>query len=174
MRIPAPLTGAQKRELILSYQKKYGFDTLVETGTLEGEMINACKGSFARIYSIELLDDSYNNAVERFKDDDNVFMLHGNSSEKTRKALEHIEKPSLFWLDAHDGIQSPVLKELEQIFEAPYFDHVILIDDMRNFEIGRPFYPTRQEIIVFVHKHRPDWQITITDDIMEVRKKSVE
>ena len=167
MRIPPDLSGKEKQELILRYQKKYGFKTLVETGTFEGNMINATKGVFREVYSIEMVDEFYKNAVERFKDDANVHLLNGNSGDLISRVLSKISDSVLFWLDAHDGLQSPVMKELQVIFSFCYDDHLILIDDMRNFD-HRSGYPNIKSIEDFVKGKWPCCRIEICDDIMRI------
>jgi hypothetical protein len=43
-----------KQQTLRSYSKKFGLNILVETGTLHGDMVEAMKKDFERIYSIEL------------------------------------------------------------------------------------------------------------------------
>lgn len=166
MRIPPELNGEQKQQVILSYGKEYGFKTLIETGTYDGDMIEATKGVFGKVYSIELMDDFYNRAINRFKDDSNVEILHGNSGELIKKIMVDVKESTLFWLDAHDGQSSPVISEIDAILSCEDFDHILLIDDMRNFEIGRKFYPKQQAIRDAILKYRPNWKIDIVKDIM--------
>ena len=43
-----------KQRVLREYAKKYGLRILVETGTSTGDMVEAMKTDFDRIYSIEL------------------------------------------------------------------------------------------------------------------------
>jgi len=167
MRIPPDLSGEEKQALIIRYQKEYEFATLIETGTYKGNMIHATKNIFSDIYSIEMVDEFYNDALIRFKDDTNVHLLHGNSGDRISEILAGISNPVLFWLDAHDGKQSPVLKELQIIFSFWNKDHLILIDDMRNFN-HRPGYPNITIVKDFIKRTCPSCTIDISDDIMKI------
>lgn len=51
---PLPPPHTVKQEAIRYYQKKSGYNVLVETGTYKGDMILAQKEHFRKIYSIEL------------------------------------------------------------------------------------------------------------------------
>jgi len=168
MRIPPDLKEDEKKQVIMNYGIKYKFDTFVETGTYKGEMVEKAKKVFDNIYSVELLDNLFNESVIRFKDDKNIHLYKGNSPNALELIMPQINKATLFWLDAHDGQTSPVLKELKVIFKYPAYNHLILIDDMRNFKINRRSYPKIPEIIAFIKEHRPSWNIDIDKDIMRI------
>lgn len=136
------ISGEAKAAMILQYRRP-GMTTLVETGTNRGNMIDAVLGHYERIYSIELDQDLFHKAVQRFSNvQDKVQLLQGDSGTEIHKVLPHVQEPSVFWLDAH-GLSipvegpnaAPVEKELEAIFGHTVQGHVILIDDGRHFTL---------------------------------------
>ena len=60
---------------------KYGYKIFIETGTYLGDMVAAQINNFEKIYSIELGNELYDNAVKKFEHNKNVILLHGDSSE---------------------------------------------------------------------------------------------
>ncbi len=52
-----------------------------------------------------------------------------------------IQKPALFWLDAHEcqirlnSQNTPIMQELGSIFQHKIKNHIILIDDARLFDL---------------------------------------
>lgn len=131
------ISGERKVEILLSYRSPE-ITTLVETGTQFGTMIEACKNHFKEIYSVELDDNLYTTAVQRFQGEKNIHLYHGDSAQEMPNILSHISSPALFWLDAHGGGQinfgnSPIEAELNAIFNHTTKGHIILIDDARHF-----------------------------------------
>ena len=55
-----------KQGVIRSFAEKYGLRILVETGTYYGDMVEAMKHCFDRIYSIELSGELFERATKRF------------------------------------------------------------------------------------------------------------
>ncbi len=143
----------EKRETIRSYAKKYHLRTLIETGTYLGDTVEDLKGDFERIVSIELGKDLYERAVFRFRNDRNVKLIHGDSGIELVKLMKSISQPALFWLDSHYSgditaqgkMNTPIKQELAAIFAHPNKNHVVLIDDIRDFS-GRNGYPTVPEL----------------------------
>jgi len=163
-----------KQNNIHEYRQKFNIQLLVETGTFKGDMVEAQKAHFKKIYSIELGDELYINAVQRFQNDKNVSILQGDSALVLNDILKEIAEPTLFWLDGHysAGItakadkNTPILAELEQILN--HLDsHVILIDDARLFT-GTDDYPTIPDLCSFILSITPDKRIQIADDIIRI------
>jgi len=165
MRLAPELSHLQKEQEIKKYAKIYDLNFLVETGIFEGKMISGTHNFFEHIYSIELEKKYYDSAVEKFKGLPNVSIYNGNSVDvlKTLDILKN--ERCLIWLDAHDGKQSPALEELEVIFDMSKQEHVILIDDMRNFNI-REGYPDISKLINLIVRKRAEWSVLINDDIL--------
>lgn len=172
---PQPAEHAVKQAAILKLAQKYETKIFVETGTFRGDMVEAVKRQFDKVYSIELSHEFYSAAKERFAADANVEILHGDSGEKLREIMPLITAPCLFWLDGHFSggntakglVDTPILAELDHILTAPEQGHVILIDDARLF--GRdPSYPTVKAVMEVVSQRRPGLQFEIADDAIRV------
>ncbi|MBI3442657.1 MAG: hypothetical protein HY007_02735 [Candidatus Sungbacteria bacterium] len=145
---------------VLSWQKRFPYGIFIETGTHKGDMVDAVKRHFRKAYSIELGDELWRKARERFKDENHIEIVHGDSSEMLSRILAHIREPVIFWLDAHDSrgdtvrgkTITPIEEELEQIFNHPVKNHVILIDDARDFT-GHGGYPSAARIQELARTH---------------------
>lgn len=120
--------------------KKYLNPCLVETGSYTGDGIqDALDAGFERVVSIELSEKFYKRCVERFKNNPNVVIIHGDSADVLYDAIKSISTPITFWLDGHwsDGEtaygkkNSPLMEEFAQIAKHHIKNHTILIDDMR-------------------------------------------
>lgn len=57
----------------------------METGTYHGDMVDAMRRSFDRIYSIELSNELHQRAAERFAGDSIVELIAGDSSIELEK-----------------------------------------------------------------------------------------
>lgn len=146
--------------------KVHNIRTLIETGTYEGQMIDACLDHFDRIISIEVNYDMYSKAKDKFAKHSHVTIVHGDSGEILPQILESINEPCLFWLDGHyvslapqfsrGTLDTPIWKELKTILNHSVQEHVVLIDDARCF-IGpnavSSDYPTIHELREFVQKY---------------------
>lgn len=144
----------RKKSILLQYAKEFDIKTMIETGTYAGQMIEACLLYFNKIYSIELCNILYFDALEKFKHCDNVTLLQGDSGIVLATVVEQLEEPALFWLDAHYSGETtakgekntPIREELDCIFNSPIKNHIILIDDARCFGVDRD-YPSLKEVV---------------------------
>lgn len=127
--------------------KKYVTDTFVETGSLIGDGIEAAlKAGFERVYSIELSDKYYNYCINRFKGNQRVTLIKGDSGIILFEAAKDIKNKIAFWLDGHHSCGdtalgsswSPLMLELEQIGRLPLKNHTLIIDDMRCWDKNNP------------------------------------
>ena len=166
-----------KRRLIINRAKEYKPEFFVETGTLFGDMTYAHRNRFQRLYSIELDDRLYERARRRFKNYPHIRILHGNSGEKISEVLREINRPCLFWLDAHysGGItahgeeMTPIFDEIRHILNHPNKKHVIVIDDARLFN-GTDGYPTFRALRNFVESIDPECLAWIENDTITVTR----
>lgn len=130
--------GNLKVEYIEKYSPKTVF---VETGTHLGDTIDEMKGIFNELHSIEINQQLYENAVERFKNDSNVKIWFGDSPDILPDILKNVNDKITFWLDGHASGPltggkyggSPLVSELLCIKNHSRNDHVIFIDDVRLF-----------------------------------------
>jgi len=174
---PIPPPHLVKQMLVKTYATKYRLNVMVETGTYLGEMVNAVKYSFNKIYSIELSSDLHKRAKKKFCRYKHIEILNGDSSVILAEILKQIHDPCLFWLDAHysggitekGDIETPILEELKQIFLHPVKDHVILIDDARCFT-GQNDYPSIEELNKFIFDQNPYYLFNVVDDVIRACK----
>ncbi len=172
---PVPPPHIVKQLAIRNYARRFGLKILVETGTLHGRMIEAMKDDFDRIYSIELSEELYKKAKDRFRKENSVELIHGDSGVELKHVIERLDQPALFWLDGHYSSgetargekDTPVFEELNHIFDDQVRDHVIIIDDARCFGTD-PAYPTLEELTNFVKSRRPGAGISIQDDSIRI------
>jgi len=161
-----------KQEYVKSYAARFGIASFVETGTYLGDMVNAVRKNFSEVYSIELSDDLYERVRHYFNDEKQVNFLHGDSGRLIAELTAKIDRPCLFWLDAHysggmtaqGDVDTPIMAELKHILQRKFAD-VILIDDARCF-IGQDQYPTIEYVRDYVTKARPEYKVSVQDDII--------
>ncbi len=164
-----------KQQVVKKTAETYSLQTLVETGTLLGDMIFANHRVFDRIFSIELDRDLYNKACERFRNQSHIQVVPGDSAQMLGFVLPKVAGSScLFWLDAHwmeGGVRAesvtPILEELHQILGHGSTNSVILIDDARLFRPGTG-YPTLEKIQQVVTASWPGAEITVESDIVRI------
>lgn len=162
-----------KQEWIKKLARNYGVKTFIETGTYLGEMVEAVSGDFEKIYSIELAEQLYLDAVKKFADRKHIEIIKGDSGEVLKELLAKTNQPILFWLDGHysmgntakGSIDTPILAELENIFAHEIKNHVIAIDDARCFN-GTYFYPSQREIVELVRNKAPHYRVLFKNDLI--------
>lgn len=175
---PSPPPHVIKQQVILEYAQLNDIDTLVETGTFKGQMIEAQKNHFKKIFSIELDEAWHAKATEKFKKDDNVELILGDSAKVLKNVFENRSNNIVFWLDGHYSgpgtalgeKQCPVLEELDRIFDNSQ-DHVILIDDARLFN-GSNDYPTIEELKQFIASKSKN-EIEVKNDIIRITNSKI-
>lgn len=120
-----------------------GAEAFLETGTYFGDTLAVASSIFSSVTSIELSQELYLRARQRFSERPNVELLHGNSAVLLARILSRPERPvdAVVWLDAHysgEGTakgegNTPVLAELASILEHGCGTEIIVIDDVRMF-----------------------------------------
>lgn len=173
--IPIPATAEVKLGVFKHYIDEYKYNIFLETGTFRGNTIEALKNDFKELYTIELSQQLYEDAVERFKEDEKVKLFQGNSADVLSQIMEQINEPAIFWLDGHYSggdtaradLNTPIFKELECVFKAKYFPHVLLIDDARDFGVLKD-YPSIKALKKFILKNFPNASFTVDHDIIRV------
>jgi hypothetical protein len=171
---PLPPPHIVKQMAIEEYRKKFHTEILVETGTYLGEMVEAQRDHFKKIYSIELSEKLFNKAQKRFKAHLHINILHGDSGIVLNKLMNEIDKPALFWLDGHysHGMtakgekECPVPENLTLSSKVP-LPHIILIDDARLFN-GTHDYPTIEQIEEIIRSNKQQYLVEIKDDIIRL------
>jgi hypothetical protein len=93
--------GKFKIRILKKYASASDYDIAVETGTLFGVSASRLSRYFPRVYTIEINRELYEKASAKFKDHERVRVLFGDSKLVLRDLLKKIDKPCLFYLDAH-------------------------------------------------------------------------
>lgn len=163
-----------KQLALRDFAKRYGLRVLVETGTFNGDMVEAMKPYFDRIYSIELSEELYQEATRRFAGDTRIEIIQGDSGIELGNLIPRLTQPALFWLDGHHcegtargGKDTPIHEELTHIFSSAQRGHVIVIDDARDFG-GDPAYPTIEELSNFIRAKVSNVGITVENDSIRI------
>jgi hypothetical protein len=168
-----PVPSLVKQGVIIDYQKKYNCSTFIETGTYLGDTVEAMKTKFKKVISIELGMDLYINAKERFLNVKNVEIFQGDSGKVLPQIVLGLKDPAIFWLDGHysAGITAkgdkicPILEELDAIFDNSNLNHVLLIDDARDF-VGEGDYPTIERLTDYIKSKNERYNVQVKHDII--------
>lgn len=168
---PVPDNHVYKRKRIRSIGALYECETFIETGTFYGQMIDAMKGNFHQVLSVELFEPLFHMNQSSFSSHEHVRLYLGDSSSRLQDMLKDACGRILFWLDGHysgEGTAcgeevSPILGELDTIKDHSRRDHCILIDDARLFA-GKYGYPTLEETKAKLYEINPSYKITVDND----------
>ena len=170
---PVPPPHIVKQQAILDVSKRYHCDTLVETGTYFGDMVESMKSKFAKIHTIELDDKLFAAAEKRFRNDENVTLYHGDSGvviDAVLSQLNATQGRALFWLDGHysgEGTadsECPIVNEVRKILEAREND-IILIDDAHCFG-SMTDYPSIEELRTLILNLSANLKFEINDNMI--------
>jgi len=171
-----PMPNFGKHQVVIDYIKKHSADVFIETGTYKGKMVYAVMPYVKEIYSIELDQGYRERAQNKFAGYPNIHILNGQSGQVLPTILNNINKPCLFWLDAHYSggstakaeIETPIMQEMQCILNHPKAEeHIILIDDARCFT-GENDYPTIGSLKQFIRNIHSDWFFEVKDDIIRI------
>lgn len=162
-------------------QTRFGLRYFVETGTFWGSTTQRMAKQFERLWTIELFGAQYYRARERLKSLEHVQCIFGNSPEELLEIIPQLDKPTMFWLDAHysgggtakGDKECPLMEELEAIGRIG--QHVILIDDARMFfETPDPNthdasdWPRFADIKRLVDKWEPAPHVQVVGDVIVI------
>jgi hypothetical protein len=166
------LEEQEKREFLLGLLQRHGISAFIETGTHLGQTAEAMAPHVTRCVTVELDSALYEEAKRRLAHFANIEILHGDSAEVLPAILQTIHTPALFWLDAHysggrtakGNLASPIESELDMIFNHPIKNHVIAIDDARDF-LGVGGYPSISQLRQMV-LNKSNYSMRLRNDIM--------
>jgi hypothetical protein len=171
---PVPPPSAVKRATLRGYGRRYGLGTLVETGTFKGDTVRCLRRDFDRIYSIEVDETLHRQASRRCRWQRNAVLLRGDSADLLPAVLDQLDRPALFWLDAHCSgagtgtgpLETPILGELHAILSRSGQRHVVLVDDHREFARGQLDYPSEQAVRDLARS--AGYHVEVRDDILRL------
>jgi hypothetical protein len=176
---PIPPPHIVKQRIVKDYARRFSLETMIETGTYLGDMVDATRDVFTKSFSIELDEKLYQQAKQRFYRDKGISIIHGDSGEVLPDILAGIDEPCLFWLDGHYSgditargqVDTPIVEELNHILNHAVAGHVILIDDARCF-VGENSYPTIDELKARILQRFPNWIFEAENDIIRIHQVS--
>tara|TARA_R110000824_G_scaffold73530_1_gene187215 strand:- start:354 stop:974 length:621 start_codon:yes stop_codon:yes gene_type:complete len=138
--------------------KKCSIEYFVETGTLRGDAVEYMLQfeSLKKLISFEIIEQLANEAKNRFKTNNRVEIILGDSSKELEKKLEEIKGNAIFWLDAHFpgadiGINDytnnvdkdtnlPLEKEIAAISKRnKTYKDIIIIDDLWIYDVDKVY-----------------------------------
>jgi hypothetical protein len=126
------------KSVLSKYKEKS--NVFIETGTHIGLTTQvALDLGFNKIYTIELAEHFYKNAVKKFEKSPQVICIFGDSAHQLKNILGNLEESAVFWLDGHWSMGDtakgdfavPIYEELNIIMNSKIKNHTILIDDCR-------------------------------------------
>jgi hypothetical protein len=166
-----PMDILYKRKRLKKLGKKFNCDSLIETGTYNGKTIFYLRKRFKKIMSVEVYKPCYQDALKRVQRFKNIELFYGDSRQQLPIMIVKIEGRCLFWLDGHysgsgtgmSESECPVIEELIAIKEAKRKDHLILIDDAREFKGGND-YPPLHEVLKLLYDINQNYSVEIKED----------
>lgn len=139
-----------------------GLKTFVETGTNTGQTLDFVNPYFREFYSIELHEGLFENALGKFKNQNNVHLVFGDSALVLGAVLEKISESCLIWLDAHKtggpsaDAGDPIPSEMNAIYEKSPTSLVVLDDrwpkDFEAMNIPEGWHKRWYHGLMFVHR----------------------
>jgi hypothetical protein len=163
-----------KQAVLRQYQQRYQLPILVESGTYLGDMVEAMRGDFTRIISIELSSELHQRATRRFARFPAITIIQGDSGTVLAELAPQLDQGVLFWLDGHysggataKGVgNTPILSELTTVMglSSPF---VVLVDDAMLFT-GTDDYPSLSDLEAHVAGVRPGTLIEVETDIIRI------
>ena len=170
---PLPAPHVVKQSVIEHYKSLSNYNVFVETGTYLGDMVEAQRKSFRKIYSIELGEQLWRSAVKRFAKYKYIKILQGDSGKVLNKVIRELNEPAIFWLDGHysAGItakgekECPIFEEIDAIFKGKSQEHILLVDDARCFN-GQGDYPTIESLTKYIKSKDERYNVEINNDVI--------
>lgn len=163
-------------------------NVFIETGTYKGDTTIIASSIFKPkqkkpcVHSIELSDQLFQNAQERFKNDQNIRLYHGDTLKILPEILRNITDRAIIFLDAHYSLgetaqgsfNTPILAELEIIKHSHHHDSLLIVDDIRMFDLPiadvkgtfMEGYPTLNMIVEKILEINPSYQCAIIYDTL--------
>ena len=161
--------GVLSPQFVGEISARFGLVTFIETGTYKGDTVFSLKNIFEKLVSIELSADLHKSARQRFRNEQKISIVRGDSAEALAQALAKNNRRALIWLDAHYSghgtvrgeNNTPIIRELSALENYSAGNDVILIDDFRLFwKVNDGFakhdsisgYPTATAIVERIQK----------------------
>lgn len=155
------LRDSYLRVKIIEIIKRYGIDTIVETGMHRGQSTAIFSLMVPKVYGIDILPESIRHAknyVVNTCNRDNVTFICGNSPDVLKELMPtlNVDK-TLFFLDAHWWDDWPINDEIASIEKNKgiIVVHDILVPD--HPELNYDVYKGQPFTYEFIQKSLSDW-----------------
>ena len=155
----------------------------IETGTYIGDGITtAFTCGFKKIYSVEYDEELYKNCVNKFVNNNNVFLYKDDSALFLEKILQEIKESAVIFLDAHfcgfnsktglNEIWIPIVNEMNAIIKYGTIGSTIIVDDLMamdntHFDLNTKKWagaPGIDSVIDLGFKFNPNYRIYKFED----------
>ena len=147
------------KEILQPYKRKI----FVETGTRFGYGVQtALDVGFEKIYSIEINEELFQKSWERFRNNEKVILIKGDSKNEFIRILKQIQEPATIWLDAHTAIITPLMNELGALLQHPIKNHTLLIDDVRDLK--NVYKMKIDDVVKKLKEINPNYHISFIDN----------
>lgn len=171
---PSPAPNIVKMGVVRAFVRKFRTPVFIETGTFLGSMIEHIAADRVECHSIEIDETLFDRAKQILRRHSNITLHLGDSATILPHLLARLDRPATFWLDGHysggftsrSDVDTPVSAELEHILAHPIRNHVILIDDARDFT-GEDGYPRLSTLLAHFETH-PDYRAEVSADIIRI------
>lgn len=138
-----------KRRHLLKVFKSRGHRVFVEAGTYKGETTAFFVPHADQVITVELHDDLFAAAKQRFANYPNVTLIHGDSLTEIPKIVANCSTPPLIYLDGHfSGAgtargeeMEPAESTLGRLADVAPPGASVVIDDLRLFGSGLAGFP---------------------------------
>ena len=148
--LPPP---AAKRAHLRRLLDERGHTVFVEAGTYLGDTVAYMAKHARQVVSVELHDELWARADERFARDPTVDIRHGDAGDVVPAVVAELTAPPLIWLDGHysgegtaageeDEPAGAILRSLGEVAPA---GTTIVVDDLRLF--GTEHYASLSELV---------------------------
>jgi hypothetical protein len=157
-RLPPP---SAKRAHLLTLLRERGHTVFVESGTYLGDTVAFMAKHAEHVVSVELHDELWRRAVERFADVPHVDIQHGDGLDLVPEIVAQLTAPPLIWLDGHysgEGTalgreNEPAASILGSLGEVSPAGTTVVIDDLRLF--GTSDYARLDELVLSARQAFP-------------------
>lgn len=148
----------------------------IETGSAQGDTAAWASNVFRKVVTIEWLEDNYKSCIQRFWDQPDVLVIHGDSAAWMTDIEYKVREDAVWLLDAHwvedeeekiapSGV-TPILSELKAILRSD-LNHIICIDDARLFGYLND-YPKLEEIVKLAALY--GYNLNVIKDILVLKR----
>jgi hypothetical protein len=151
-KIPGSTCPLQKRYALLDLLRSHKLDLVVETGTFLGDTATFLSGHGYEVVTIELDPKLAALARLRFRGNRRVRLIEGDSGTRLPAVVAGLERPALFYLDAHysgpgtgkGDVETPISAEIDFVLQRAPTGSVVAIDDARCFGTSPDYPPLAQ------------------------------